>query len=91
VAWVKWKLVSVCSNVVLISTQDRSRFAPDVPQGRKFFWSHPMEQLGDVGQMDAHFSLFGDNVSQVQDCCTVCTEHAIGSKIVFGASDGTPR
>jgi hypothetical protein len=45
-----------------------------------------MEQLGDVGQMDAHFSLFGDNVSQVQDCCTVCTEHAIGSKIVFGAS-----
>jgi hypothetical protein len=27
----------------------------------------------------------------MQDWCTVCTERAIGSEIVFGASDGTPR
>jgi hypothetical protein len=26
-----------------------------------------------------------------QDRCTVCTERVIGSQIVFGASDGTPR
>jgi hypothetical protein len=27
------------------------------------FQLHPMELLGDVGQMEAHFSLFGDNVN----------------------------
>jgi hypothetical protein len=26
-----------------------------------------------------------------QDWCTICAEHAIGSKIVLGALDGTPR
>jgi hypothetical protein len=28
----------------------------------KYFWPHPMELLGDIGQMEAHFGLFGDNV-----------------------------
>jgi hypothetical protein len=27
----------------------------------------------------------------VEDSCTVSTKHIIGSKIIFGASDGTPR
>jgi hypothetical protein len=31
-----------------------------------------MELLGDVGQMEARFSLFGDNVNL--DTCTVCIE-----------------
>jgi hypothetical protein len=26
-----------------------------------------------------------------QDRCTVCAEHTIGSEIIFGAPDGTPR
>jgi hypothetical protein len=64
VTWVKWKLVSVPLKIVLISAQDRCRFAPDVPRAWKSFWSHPMELLGDVGQMEARFSLFGDNVNQ---------------------------
>jgi hypothetical protein len=27
----------------------------------------------------------------IQDWCTVCIEHTIGSEIVLDASDGTPR
>jgi hypothetical protein len=27
----------------------------------------------------------------MQDWCTVCAEHTIGSGIVLGAHDGTPR
>jgi hypothetical protein len=27
----------------------------------------------------------------IQDRCTVCTKHTIGSKIVLDVSDGTPR
>jgi hypothetical protein len=27
----------------------------------------------------------------VQDSCTVCNEHTIGSEIVFGTPNGTPR
>jgi hypothetical protein len=29
----------------------------------KSFWAHPMELLGDVGQMEAHFGLFGYSVN----------------------------
>ena len=44
--WVKWKLVLVHLEIVLISMQDR---------------------------------------------CKVCAEHAIGSEVILGALDGTPR
>jgi hypothetical protein len=44
--WVKWKLVFVSLEIILIKIQDR--------------W-------------------------------TVCTEHVIGSEIILGAPDGTPR
>jgi hypothetical protein len=27
----------------------------------------------------------------VQDRCTVCAKHTVGSEIVLGAPDGTPR
>jgi hypothetical protein len=27
----------------------------------------------------------------VQDWCTVCTKHTIGSEIILDAADGTPR
>jgi hypothetical protein len=103
----------------------------------KSWWAHPTELVGDVGQLEAPFSLFGYSVNLsvryvhgshrmchrlgnhfgctqwysyvtcvkwklifvnleivlilTQDRYTVCDEHAIGSKIVLGAPDGTPR
>ena len=69
----KWKLVLVLSDIVLILTQDRStvcvertigaRFASSVPQAWKSFWTHLMELLGDVGHMESYFFPFGDSVS----------------------------
>jgi hypothetical protein len=63
VAWVKWKLVLVRLKKVLISAQDRWRFVPNVPWARKSFWAHPMELVGDMGQLEALFGLFKDSVN----------------------------
>jgi hypothetical protein len=38
-------------------------FASNVPQAWKSFWTHPMVLLGDVGQVEARFGLFGDSVN----------------------------
>jgi hypothetical protein len=40
-----------------------ARFAPNVPQAQKLFWTHLMELLGDMGHVETHFDLFGDSVS----------------------------
>ena len=50
----KWMLVLVCLEIVLILTQDRGKFAPNVPWARKLFWTHRMELLGDVGHVECH-------------------------------------
>jgi hypothetical protein len=31
-------------------------------QGRKSFWTHPMELLGDAGHVKSRFGLFGDRI-----------------------------
>jgi hypothetical protein len=36
----------------------------NVPRAWKSFWPHPMDMVGDVGQMKAHFSPFGNSVNQ---------------------------
>jgi hypothetical protein len=63
VTWVKWKLVSIHLETVLILAQDRCRGYGKCTRAWKSFWPHPMELLGDVGRMEARFSLFGDNVN----------------------------
>jgi hypothetical protein len=64
---------------------------PDVPRAWKSFWSHLMALLGDVGQMEAHFCFFEIILIKTQDRWMVCAEHVIGSEIILGAPDGTPR
>ena len=58
----KWMLVLVCLEIVLILTQDRGKFMPNVPWAQKSFWTHRMELLGDVGHVKSHFGLFGESV-----------------------------
>jgi hypothetical protein len=36
---------------------------PNVPYGRKSFWTHPMVLLGDVGHVETSVGPFGDGVS----------------------------
>jgi hypothetical protein len=50
-----------------------------------------MDLLGDLGQMEAHLVRFEIVLINTQDRCTVCAERAIGSKIILGTTDGTPR
>jgi hypothetical protein len=38
-------------------------FALNVPWAWKSFLAHPMVLLGDVGQVEARFGLFGDSVN----------------------------
>ena len=56
--WVKWKLVLVCLEIVLIWAEDRC-----IPQAQKSFWTHMMVLQGDMGQVEACFGLLGDSVN----------------------------
>ena len=51
------------SDIVLILTQDRCTVCVECTIGRKSFWTHPMELLGDVRHVESHFIQFGDSVS----------------------------
>ena len=59
----KWKLVSVLSNIVLILTQDRSTVCVECTVGSEIVLDNSKELLGDVGHVESHFFLFGDSVS----------------------------
>jgi hypothetical protein len=63
VTWVMWNLVFVCLEIVLVSVLDRARFAPNVPQTQKQFWTHPMILLDVEAQVDARFGPFGHSAN----------------------------
>ena len=59
----KWKLVSVLSNIVLILTQDRSTVCVECTVCSEIVLDNSKELLGDVGHVESHFFLFGDSIS----------------------------
>jgi hypothetical protein len=61
--WIKWKLISIRLEIVLISAKDWERFALNAPRAWKSFWEHLMVLLCDVGQVEPHLGLFGDSVN----------------------------
>ena len=50
-----------------------------------------MVPLGDKAQVEARLVCLEVVLMLMQDRCTVCVEHIIGSKIVLDTPDGTPR
>ena len=58
----KWKLLLVCLEIVLILTQYRCAVCVKRTIGLEIFWMHLMELLGDMGHVKSHFGLFGDSV-----------------------------
>jgi hypothetical protein len=50
-----------------------------------------MVLLGDVGQVEARFGLFGDILVYVHDRFTVCAKCTMGMEIFTGTPDGTFR
>ena len=59
----KWKLVSIRLEIVLILKQDRCMVSAACTIGRKLVWTHPMELLGDEAQVQARFGLFRDRAN----------------------------
>jgi hypothetical protein len=51
--WVKWKLVSVRLQILLILAQDRCTICAESTTAWKSFWVDLMVLLGDVGQVEA--------------------------------------
>jgi hypothetical protein len=43
--------------------QDRGTVCAKVQYAQKSFWAHPMELLGDLGQIEACFGSFGDSAN----------------------------
>ena len=50
-----------------------------------------MELLGDVSHVESHSVRLEMVFVLVQERCTVCAEHTVGTKIILDAPDGTPR
>jgi hypothetical protein len=59
----KWKLVSVHLEIVLILMQGTCMVCAEHTIGSETFYTHLMKLLGDMGHVESHFGLFGDSVS----------------------------
>jgi hypothetical protein len=59
----KWKLVSVRLEIVVILSLDRCTFASNIPHAQKSFWTRAMDLLGVMGHVESHFGTFGESVS----------------------------
>ena len=79
----KWKLVSVHLEIVLMLTQDRSTVCDELIIGSKMFWTHSMVPLGDEAQVQPRFGLLDIVLILTQDRCTVCVEHTVGTEIIW--------
>ena len=75
----KWKLISVRLEIVLILTQDRCTVCTECTIGSEIILDATNVHLGDEAQLVAHFGPFGDTVILMQDRCMVCTEQTIGT------------
>jgi hypothetical protein len=64
VNYVEWKLSSVCLEKVLISVPNRCTVCAKCTTSKEILLAAPDGLLGDVGQMEARFGLFGDSVNQ---------------------------
>jgi hypothetical protein len=63
VTWVKWKLVLVHLEIVLITAQHRCIVWDECAKAPKSFWIHQMELLGDIGQIEARIGPFRDSAN----------------------------
>jgi hypothetical protein len=63
VTWIKWKLILVRLEIVLINTQDRCTVYVERAIGSEIILGTTDELLGDVGQMEAHFDLFREYIN----------------------------
>ena len=63
VTWVKWILISVHLEIVLVLTQDMSTLCAERTIGSEISLVHLMVLLADVGEVEARFGPFRDSVN----------------------------
>jgi hypothetical protein len=63
VMWVKWNHVSVCLEILLILTQDRSTVCDEHTIGSEIILDAPNGTPRYVGHVISYFGPFGDSVS----------------------------
>jgi hypothetical protein len=89
--YVKWKLVSVCLEIVLVSAQDRCMVCAECTLGIKIILDIA-NGTSNVGQKEARFDPFGDSVNldtrYVHGLRRMCTS---SMEILSGTLAGTPR
>jgi hypothetical protein len=83
-----WNLSSFHFEIVFVSMQVRCMVCARCTIGSEISWTHSMEPLGDVGNVESLFRLETVLVL-VQDRGTVCAKCTIGSEIILEALDGT--
>jgi hypothetical protein len=88
--YVKWKLVLVHLDIVLLSAQDSFTVFAEYTMGLKSFWTHPMVHQGDMGQAKAHFDPFGDILIWCKIGARFSTNVPLAWKSLLGTPDG-PR
>jgi hypothetical protein len=71
---VKWKLVSVHLEILLISAQDRCTVCNDVPFACKSLWAHPIKLLGDGVKCKLVSVCLEIVLISAQDGCMVCAD-----------------
>jgi hypothetical protein len=59
--WVKWKLISIRLEAMLISKHDRCTVRIEHVIGLEIVLGAPLELLADVGQLEARFGLSRDS------------------------------
>jgi hypothetical protein len=89
---VKWKLVSVRSETVLVSVQDRCTICTKYTIASEIVLDAPDGIPRCRGSIESSFQSVLDIVLIFnQDRCTVCTERTVSSEIILDAPDGTAR
>jgi hypothetical protein len=77
---VKWKLVLLLLNILLILMLDRCTVCIECTIGSEIILKHSLVPLGDEAQVKAHFDPFRHNANLDASGCTVCIKCTIGSK-----------
>jgi hypothetical protein len=88
---VKWKLVLVSLEIVLVSAQDWCIVCAKCGTGMETILTHPMVLQGDLVQVKLVSLRLGIVFISMQDSWTVCAECTMGMETILGTLNGTHR
>jgi hypothetical protein len=86
-----WNLISVSSEIVLASAQDRSTVCAKCTIGSEIVFNRPMVFLGDKAQVEGGFGPFGDSAKLDARYVHGLCQDTTGSETILDTLDRTPR